>query len=164
MVSALSELQIASHPRGLAAYTYDIVNSDNIGRLLKCTDYKLSETLNHDLGIIHNVEIIGLIGDPTLRAVSWIRGGRIPNMQLYDSCLVFVKVVQEEGRDSTVHRRVFLRQDQLGPSLRSRTTPRREIQRQTRFNANGLSGFLRGDRGFWDGQHSLKDDGGKDRV
>ena len=93
LVSALSELQIAAHPRGLQAYVRDVTSPSGITRLLSYSNYYLAPHFTHSGPRNFQLNILSVIGDATLRGIAWMRG-TVPataNLQLYDSCLIVLK-------------------------------------------------------------------------
>jgi hypothetical protein len=103
LAAALVELQIASHPRGPIAYSFDASDADSIRRLLRQTKYVISDILECGTANMGSINIVGVLGDPALRTAAWFQGDDdVPNVPLYDACVIFLSVPGETGSDGPV--------------------------------------------------------------
>jgi hypothetical protein len=101
LLSAMVELGTDCFtPRSLTAYIRDATSVDAVARLFISANYQIFNTFDCNNLQTFAIDILGVIGDPTLRAVAWIRGGldATPNLLLYDSCMIFLSERGNNGK------------------------------------------------------------------
>jgi hypothetical protein len=96
LVTAMGQLQVA---RGLVPYSSDATGGNEIRQLLRRAYFQVSDNLCCNFQTICKVELLGVIGPTILRATAWVAGARIPDLQLHDPCIVFLRI---PGDTSTI--------------------------------------------------------------
>ncbi|TKA81155.1 hypothetical protein B0A49_02004 [Cryomyces minteri] len=94
---ALSKYQMLAHPRGPWCYAQDIQSTSSIKSVFEATDKKLHKSVDQQVEAEQGVEvsILAVIGDTLLSSAAWMRGYPLTGMDLYDSCIVCLKVAGE---------------------------------------------------------------------
>ena len=93
LILALAGLQASQHPRGIAFYSRDVASMPGLISLFESAGWILTETLQLSEGEMQgHVCIQDVANDNILRSVNWIHGATLPNNEIYDSCLAFVRV------------------------------------------------------------------------
>ena len=93
---ALSKYQILLHPRNPVCYKEDLQSPAAIRHSLRAANYTLQPSFltvreKPDGGELE-VSVVAVFGDTLLSSIAWLRGNRLTGMDLYDSCLVVLKV------------------------------------------------------------------------
>ncbi|KAI4941640.1 hypothetical protein J4E91_010671 [Alternaria rosae] len=92
----VSKHQILNHPRGVLSYANDAQDPVAIRKLL--SDANLEYTKHFELptrgnpGPELNITVVAVIGDTLLSSVAWLMGSPLTGMDLYDSCILAVRV------------------------------------------------------------------------
>lgn len=88
LVCALSKYQMHVHPRGLYCYEEDLQSIDEAYDTRAIypltTDQQSSEKAE--------IDVIAIIGDTALSSACWMFGSKLTGMELYDSCVLILKV------------------------------------------------------------------------
>ncbi|KAK5014204.1 hypothetical protein LTR16_003957, partial [Cryomyces antarcticus] len=94
---ALSKYQMLAHPRGPWCYAQDIQSTSSIKSVFEATDGKLHELVDEQFEAEQGVEltVLAVVGDTLLSSAAWMRGCPLTGMDLYDSCIVCLKVAGE---------------------------------------------------------------------
>lgn len=96
LAAALSKYQVVYHPRGQYTYAEDSQNPSVIVDILNEVDFRLDtifalpEATND--GEFVPVDVAVVIGDTMLSSVAWLIGLSLTGMDLYDSCLLAIRV------------------------------------------------------------------------
>ena len=110
LVFALASQQVTIHPRGLHVYQEDILRVSMLASIWRSAAWCIEDTLEVDPALcfqdspfqqdryIH-IEVLGVVGDTLLRSAAWFQGLGLPNPELYDCALIFVKL----GTSSVIH-------------------------------------------------------------
>lgn len=88
LVCALSKYQMHVHPRGLYCYEEDLQNMDKAYQMT--TNYPLTADLVNSDKL--EINVVKIIGDTTLSSACWMLGSKLTGMDLYDSCVLILKV------------------------------------------------------------------------
>ena len=88
LVCALSKYQMHVHPRGLYCYEEDMQSMDKSYHL--ATKYPLTASLVESDKL--EINVVEIIGDTTLSSACWMFGSKLTGMDLYDSCVLILKV------------------------------------------------------------------------
>ena len=88
LVCALSKYQMHIHPRGLYCYEEDVQTMD------QAYEKRAQFPLTTDQASSNKIEInvIEIIGDTTLSSACWFFGSKLTGMELYDSCVLILKI------------------------------------------------------------------------
>ena len=92
----VSKYQVLNHPRGAYSYVDDTQDPVNIRNLLSAADFQLTEhvQLPANAGIESEADIVvvAVLGDTLLSSVAWLMGSSLTGMDLYDSCVLAIRV------------------------------------------------------------------------
>lgn len=93
---ALAHYQTFIHPRGLYCYKQDFIDSSSVRTIFSLVGYQLHSTFPMAIGSATDsgtmrVSVLAVIGDHILASAAWIYGSPLNGMDLYDSCVVFLK-------------------------------------------------------------------------
>ena len=95
LTMALAHYQTFIHPRGLYSYKQDFIDSSSIRTLFSQVGYQLHSTFPLAIGSVTEstvgISVLAVIGDHILASAAWIYGSPLNGMDLYDSCIVFLK-------------------------------------------------------------------------
>lgn len=93
LVLALAGLHASQHPRGINFYSQDVASLPKIITLFGSTGWTLTEIVWLSEDDLHgNVYLQDVANDNILRCINWVNGAFLPNNELYDSCLAFIRV------------------------------------------------------------------------
>ena len=87
LVFALSDYQIHIHPRGSYCYTEDLHSVSQLDELQY--EFPLGPMKE---GEVVEIYVNGVIGDTVLSSAAWTYGADLSGMDLYDSCIVKLKI------------------------------------------------------------------------
>jgi hypothetical protein len=96
LVFALSKCQMHGHPRGMYAYEEDLRSFEQMKTFLSRTGPNMQPTYPMDLlrrsGSEFEVFLVSVVGDTLLTSAAWFQGSKLTGMDLYDSCIVTLRV------------------------------------------------------------------------
>lgn len=91
LVCALSKYQMHVHPRGLYCYEEDLQSLNKSYELT--TKYPLTASLVDSDKL--EINVVEIIGDTTLSSACWMFGSKLTGLDLYDSCVLILKVNED---------------------------------------------------------------------
>ncbi|KAI9785354.1 MAG: hypothetical protein M1839_000372 [Geoglossum umbratile] len=96
LMTALASHQASIHPRGVGAYSHDTIRYETIAAHFALAEWRLTLTLPRDWfvgkGRVPHITLAATVGDPFLRSILWLGGLDVNNADVYDTCLVFLRV------------------------------------------------------------------------
>lgn len=96
LILALSTYQVHSHARGTYSYEDDLSISKDLEVLSplirQCLQPHVDITLLGRDASITDVSFVAVIGDTLLSSASWLYGSKATGMDLYDSCIVIIRI------------------------------------------------------------------------
>lgn len=101
LASGASRYQTLLHPRMPYCYTEDTQDASTVYRIIKTSEHLFDKTqmalnarLEKSYGgqVTTDVEIKAVIGDTLLSSIAWLLGSPYTSMDLYDCCLVSLRV------------------------------------------------------------------------
>lgn len=98
LCAGISQYQVALHPRGQHCYLDDTQDPTAVAEILRITEWIADPAKNLVYPYPNEIQIVSVIGDTFLSSVSWIRGHSLSGFELYDSCLIAMKINVPEGK------------------------------------------------------------------
>jgi hypothetical protein len=109
LAGGLSRHFAQRHPRSAESYSYDLHDSfairTHVRSAICMLDWRRGiidqiPTIKTQLASLDgqgfvDIELLAVIGDTMLRSISWIHGSRFSVLDLYDSCLVVIRIGRE---------------------------------------------------------------------
>ncbi len=96
LATALSRYQVLHHPRGSYSYEEDTSEAPKVKKVLREAAYSLRDNYPYPVSVADEKEcdvlVEAVFGDTLLSSLSWIGGLGLTGMDLYDSCLVALRV------------------------------------------------------------------------
>ena len=98
LVFAVGKCLVNLHPRGKGGYAEDSFSTSQIAMMLAkpnvCDTYKLQDTGASEI----QLDVVAVIGDVTLTSAAWILGSSLSIMDLYDSCVIVLRLPSSQSQ------------------------------------------------------------------
>lgn len=96
LAAGVSKHQVLNHPRGAYSYADDLQDPAVIKKLFNDADLQYTGSMEVPAAIGPgsevDVTVVAVIGDTLLSSVAWLMGSTLTGIDLYDSCILAIRV------------------------------------------------------------------------